>query len=129
MGARSRRKGQVWERECAALFTEAGIPTERNLSECRSGNAAGPGDLLFPPDVHLAAQCRVGAEPSPWRALRDARTAALAVGPDVVPVALLRRNRRGARGPEDIAVLPLRDLVALIARSMAVPHSSNTESS
>lgn len=115
MGARSRRKGIRWERECAALFTEAGIPCERNLSECRTGNVGGPGDLLFPRDVRFAAQCRVGAAPSPWAALRDARTAAEAIGADVVPVALLRRNRRGARGPEDIAVLPLRALVNLIA--------------
>ena len=115
MGARSLRKGHAWEREVAAMFTAAGIAAERNLSESRTANAGGPGDLLLPSDVPLAVQCRVGAEPSPWRALRDAQEAAQATGPGVVPVGLLRRNRRGSRGPEGVAVLPLRDLVARVA--------------
>lgn len=109
MGARSTRKGKAWERQCARIFTEAGIPTERCLTEARDGNV---GDLEFPTGLPLTAQCRVGARPSVWRALKDAEAAA---GPDTLPVALVRRNGAGSRPSEDVAVLRLPDLVGLVA--------------
>jgi hypothetical protein len=108
MGARSRRKGAAFEREVARLFREAGVPAERNLSECRTGNA---GDLELPPWCPLSVQVKVGARPNPYAALREAREAA---GAARVPVAVVRMNGRGATPPEDLAVLPLEEFLDLV---------------
>lgn len=90
------------------MFREAGVPAERRLTEPRDGNR---GDLVLPPDVPLVVQARVGPAPSPWRALADAAEAA---GPGEVPVGAVRRNGRGGRPAEDLAVLPLGAFVQLV---------------
>lgn len=108
MGAHSRRKGAKWERDVARMFREAGIPAERNLTECRTGNA---GDLVLPEWCPLSVQVKVGARPNPYEALREARESA---GEGRVPVAVLRLNGQGARPPEDMAVLPLEEFLDLV---------------
>ncbi|HSW31894.1 MAG TPA: hypothetical protein VLH75_20590 [Longimicrobiales bacterium] len=108
MGARSRRKGAVFEREVAELFRQAGVPAERNLSECRTGNA---GDLELAAWCPLSVQVKVGERPNVWEAIREAQESA---GETLVPVAILRRNGRGSRPPEDLAVLPLDEFLDLV---------------
>lgn len=108
MGARSRRKGVGFEREVAQRFRESGIPADRTLTETRDGNV---GDLTFPDGLPLVVQARCGAEPSPWRALRDAVAAA---GPGLHPVGILRRNQRAGRPKVDAAILPLDDFLEMV---------------
>ena len=108
MGALSIRKGKRFEREVAQRFRVAGIPAERNLEEVRSGNS---GDLVFPKDVPLTAQCKVGARPPIYPALREAEEAAPSGN---LPVALVRRNRSRSRAPDDLAVLRLEAFVETV---------------
>ncbi len=108
MGARSRRKGAAWERDVARMFRDAGVPAERNLTECRTGNA---GDLELPAWCPLSVQVKVGARPNAYEALREARESA---GERLVPVAILRRNGRGSVPPDDLAVLPLDEFLDLV---------------
>ena len=84
------RKGKRFEREVAQLFRAAGIPAERNLEEVRSGNR---GDLVFPRDVPLSVQLKVGGRPPIYAALREAEDAA---PPGSFPVAMVRRNGAGS---------------------------------
>lgn len=109
MGRVSRDKGARFEREIANMFVEWGIRARRNLEEVRSGNR---GDLEFPDGEGLAVQLKVGENPSVWKAIQEAVEAA---GPDDLPIAIVRRNQRGSRPKQDIAVLRLEDLLDLIA--------------
>jgi len=111
MGARSRRKGVAWERTVAALLSEAtGLDYQRVLTESRDGNV---GDVDADGGA-LSVQCKIGARPNPYQALREAVEAAGASGR--LPVAVLRKNGSGSRPPEDLAVLRIEDFVALIGR-------------
>jgi hypothetical protein len=97
MGRKSRTKGHAFERFVAGRFRLAGWPdAARTLHETRDGNC---GDLIGVKP--LAVQCKVGAAPSPWRALREAAAAA---DPGDHAVAILRRDRERA-----IAVMDLDD--------------------
>ena len=108
MGALSRSKGLRFEREIAQRFRAAGIPAERNLEEVRSGNR---GDLVFPKDVPLTVQAKVGARPPIYPALQEAEAA---TPPGNFPVALIRRNGCGSKARDDLAVLRLDDFVELV---------------
>lgn len=108
MGARSRRKGAKWERHLAGRLKAVGIDAERNLTECRTGNA---GDLVIPPDVPLTVQAKVGARPPIYEAVAEAVEARR---PGDHPVALIRRNGRGSAPPTDLAVLPLDSFLELV---------------
>lgn len=106
-GKRSRNKGAAFEREVAKMFREIGIPAERCLTETRDGNV---GDLIG--SAPFTVQCKVGARPPVWQALKEAIEAA----PDHrTPVAILRRNGCGGRPAEDVAVLPLERFFAMVA--------------
>ena len=108
MGALSIVKGKRFEREIAQRFRAAGIAAERNLEEVRSGNR---GDIVLPKDVPLTVQCKVGARPPIYPALREAEEAA---PPGFFPVALVRRNGSGSRAPDDVAVLRIEEFIELV---------------
>lgn len=109
MGVLSRRKGAAWERAAAGMIQQAtGVPCVRNLEECRDGNA---GDLKT--GLPLAVQCKVGARPDIYGAVRQAAEAAI---PGQHPVAIVRRNGSGHRAPEDLAIMPLADFLEIIGQ-------------
>jgi hypothetical protein len=95
----------------AARFRAIGIDAERCLEECRAGNQ---GDIELPAGVPLVVQARVGAGPSLWEALRDAKAAPEASRPGVVAVGIVRRNGAGSRPPDDVAILSLDDFMHLV---------------
>ena len=106
-GRISRRKGHDWEREVARLYTQAtGRQHARVLTESREGNV---GDVRGPSP--LVTQCKVGAAPNAWKALREAIEAA---GPGEHPVAVLRRNGIGRKPAVDVAVLPLKAWLEIV---------------
>lgn len=108
MGKKSRDKGAAFEREVANLHTEAlGVPCRRNLEEVRSGNS---GDVITP-GVPLSIQCKVGARPPIYEALKEAEEAA---GPEDVPVAIIRRNRSGKRSKQDLVVMRIEHYLEFI---------------
>lgn len=109
MSARSRRKGAAWEVEVARRFREAGIPAERNLTECRTGNA---GDIDLPEWCPLLVQAKVGALPPIWQAIREAEEAA---GPGQHPVAIVRRNGSRHQPPVDLAIMRLDEWLDMVA--------------
>lgn len=117
MGARSRRKGARFEREVAALLTEAsGLPCARNLTECRDGNTGYVHGL-----PGFTIQCKVGRRPDDvYRAVREASQAACS---GQHPVAIVRRNGSGSRPADDLAVLPLSSFLALLR---SLPHDPPT---
>ena len=78
------------------------------MTEVRDGNT---GDLVLPHHIPLSVQCKIGARPPIYAALREAEEAA---GPGQHPIAIVRRNGSGATAPVDMAVMPLDDLVELI---------------
>lgn len=107
MGKLSRDKGAAWERECCAMLHQAtGREFKRSLEEVREGNT---GDIQS--DMPIAFQCKVGAEPRVWQAVSEAVDAAL---PHEYAVALVRRNQRGKRDKQDIAVIPLDDFMEIL---------------
>lgn len=89
MGASQRRKGAAFEREVAHAFEAAGVPARRGIGQARGGGAEVP-------DVevdHLHVECKVGARPDPWGALKQAQADMRA---DVWPVAVCKRDRHEA---------------------------------
>jgi len=116
MSARSRRKGAEWEREVARdLEAATGVRCERNLTECRTGNA---GDVVT--DLPLSVQAKVGARPPIYEALREAVEAAKQ---GEIPVAVVKRNGAGQRKADRLAVLAWDDFLKL-AEGLA-NHSPN----
>lgn len=116
MSKMSRRKGHDFEREVARRLSVAGrTPVERQLHEVRDGNL---GDLVS--DLPCVFQCKVGASPSVWKAVREADEATDGTGR--YAVAIVRRNRAQGRPKQDVAVLPLEDFEMILAelRGMGV---------
>lgn len=85
---------------------------ERVLEEPRDGNVRG--DIAT--DLPLVVQCRVGAAPSPWKALADAQEAAGATngGGRRHAVGIVKRNRGNGRQAVAMAVLPLADFESIV---------------
>lgn len=109
MSKLSRTKGHNFEREVARRFSVAGrTPVERELTEVRDGNV---GDLKS--DLPCVFQCKVGAAPSPWRAVQEADAASKGTGR--YAIAVLRRNQAKGRPKQDIVAMPLEDFEGILA--------------
>jgi hypothetical protein len=109
VSASQRRKGHQFEREVARELTECtGIVHKRVLNETRDGNQ---GDIRptkasgFP----IVVQCKTGARPDVWGAVREAVDA---VDGSEFAVAAIHRTGRGG---ERIMALPWDDGVELLA--------------
>lgn len=108
MGKLSRTKGHAWEREVCEMIREATKrEAKRTLNETRDGNC---GDIQA--DLPLAIQCKVGARPDIYGAVREASE--VAGGKKDYAVAVIRRNGAGRRAPDDLAVLPLADFLEIV---------------
>lgn len=106
-GRSSRRKGHDREREVVRRFNAIpGVHVARVLRETRDGNC---GDVRG--DVPLSIQVKVGAAPSAWAALEEATEAA---EPGDFAVALVKRNRSGARGPQSVAIMSEEDFFEVV---------------
>ena len=109
MGGLSRSKGIAFEREIARRFSVAGrTKVERELREVQQGNI---GDLAS--DLPCAFQLKVGANPSVWKAVREAEAAAKGTGR--YAIAIVRRNRSNTHPKMDLACLLLRDFESIMA--------------
>lgn len=109
MGKLSRRKGKVWELEVVRLLEEAtGVDCERNLRDAFGrGNS---GDVCSP--LPFCVQAKVGKQPNPWTAVREAEEAAQ---PGEYAVGIVRKNAtHSSKQPTDLAILPLADFLALL---------------
>ena len=103
MGRGQRLKGAKFERDVADAFKARGIPARRGLGQARGGGAEVP-DV----DVELVhVECKVGARPDPWAALKQAEAD---MRPDVWPVAVVRRDRH-----EAVVAMRLADWLELFA--------------
>lgn len=102
MGKLSRTKGHAWEREVATRFR--GV---RNLEECRDGNS---GDVKCP--YPLAIQCKVGARPDIYGAVKEAEEAA--EPKHHFAVAVVKRNGSRHVAPDELAVMPLDHFLELV---------------
>lgn len=111
MSRMQRDKGANWEREVCRRFSAIGMPAKRRLTEVREGNE---GDVMLAECFSI--QCKVGASPSPYRALREAIDAA---SPGDYPVAIIRRNQRNGTKKLDMACLPLSDFLELVGKLKA----------
>jgi len=109
MGAMSRRKGATWERRVVNDLKARGLDAKRTAQlQTYATNDA--------PDVSLPGwfiECKVGKQPSPRAALRQA----LGACPDDgrIPVAVIKDNGSGARAAFAFAVLRYQDWLALVA--------------
>lgn len=109
MSRRSVTKGKEWEREVAARLEEAtGLPYCRVLTEARDGNC---GDVDAPGSP-FSVQCKVGAAPRIYDALREAVEASEG---ERIPLAVVKKNGSGSRPPVEMAVLPLGAFLELVA--------------
>ena len=90
-GARSSRKGTVWERQVVALLESWGFAADRvpAMLESRGGPTGVDVRAVRSTGQRLAVQCKVGARPDVWQAVTECDTAAHA---REVPVAIVRRN-------------------------------------
>ena len=104
MGARSRRKGAVGERELASWLRERGYAARRGQQFL--GGLDSP-DVVCP-DIPFHFECKRTERLSLYPAMAQAVTDA----GDKVPVVAHRRNRG-----EWLAVLRLEDLIALLERA------------
>lgn len=113
MGSRSLRKGKAWEREVARMLSEAsGVECKRELTETREGNV---GDIESP--LPIAFQCKVGARPNIWTAVKEAEAAAAGTGR--FAWAVTKRNGSGSRPPEMIVSMPLADALEILSQLRA----------
>lgn len=99
MSRLSREKGRKWEAEVCRKLSAIGMPAKRRLTEVREGNE---GDVMLAECISI--QCKVGGNPSPYRALQEAVDAA---APGDYSVAIVRRNQRNGNRKLDMAVMPL----------------------
>lgn len=105
-GRRSRSKGQVGERELAAVLTEAGFPAHRGR-QYRGGQDSP--DVICPRlDAIYSIECKFTEKLSLYPALEQARRDG---GGQRVPLVCHRRNHK-----EWLAVLPLADFLKLLKR-------------
>lgn len=107
MGRLSREKGAAWERECAARLRAIGVKAERNLTETREGNS---GDVWT--DLPLAIQCKVGARPDIYGAVKEAD--AVASPKHDFAVAVIKRNGSRHKPADELAVMPLDHFLEII---------------
>jgi hypothetical protein len=107
VGKLSRTKGQVWEREVAERLRSIGIEAERTLTECRDGNV---GDITC--KLPIVFQCKVGGRPDIYGAVAEANE--VASPKHYLAVAAIKRNGSRHRPPDELAVMPLGDLIELI---------------
>lgn len=113
MGKLSRTKGLAFEREIARRFSIAGrTKVERELHEVRDGNL---GDLRS--DLPLSIQCKVGTNPSVWKAVDEAEYAAKGEG--LYAIAVVRRNRSQGRKKQDLVCMSLRDFEDILSELRA----------
>ena len=113
MSKLSRRKGHDFEREIARRFSIAGrTKVERELHEVRDGNL---GDLRS--DLPLSIQCKVGANPSVWKAVDEAEYAAKGKG--LYAIAVVRRNRATGRKKQDLVCMSLGDFEDILSELRA----------
>lgn len=112
MGKLSRNKGASWEREVSNRFTAVtGEPFKRNLTETREGNA---GDVVSA--LPIAIQCKVGARPPVWDALKEAQDVAMEGD---LAVAVCKKNGSRHNPPEEIVAMSLADFELYV-----LPHLS-----
>lgn len=101
MGGRSRRKGAAWEVEVGHRFEALGVDARRNV-QARFGGHDGA-DIETPMSYHV--ECKVGACPNLWAALRQAEADA---SEGRTPVVIAKRNSTGGGKPAvEVMVLPL----------------------
>jgi len=97
MGKRSIRKGKAFERRIARwLSSVLGMEVRRQTDEPQQGNV-GDVRVSLSPSTRLVVQAKHQKQPSPWRAIEEAESAA---DPDDIAVACVRRH-----GGEDIVVM------------------------
>ena len=102
-GKRSRDKGAAWERRVASYLREhTGAPAERNLTETRDGNV---GDITT--SLALVGQCKTGARPPIYDAMRQALDAA--AGTDKYAVAFVHRDGSRHEPAVELAIMPLNE--------------------
>lgn len=101
MGKLSRTKGHNFEREVAALINafNPGARAKRVLIETREGNSGDVENALG-----WCVQCKVGAQPPIYDAVREAQEAARE---DDIPMAFIRRNAAPSRGKAEFVVIPI----------------------
>ena len=110
MGKRSRRKGGDWERELVRWFKERlGYAADRTAAMLESiGGPTGVDIRAVRGDRRFAIQAKIGAQPNAWKALLEAEAGAQA---REIPVAIVKRNRKGAR--------PMQTLVCMSPEAFA----------
>jgi hypothetical protein len=100
-GKRSRNKGAAWERRVASYLREhTGAFAERNLTETRDGNV---GDITT--DLALVGQCKTGARPPIYDAVRQALD--VSAGTRKWAVAFVHRDGSRHEPAVELAVMPL----------------------
>lgn len=115
MGSRSRRKGAGWEVEVAHRIEDAtGHKAARTLSECREGNS---GDIQCA-GLPIVWQCKVGARPDIYAAVREADE--VAEPKAYFAVAVTKRNGSRHESPVELATLPLDQFLELLNLLIAV---------
>lgn len=117
-GKRSRTKGVRWENEVATtLQTWTNVEARRRGSrgEARYGNL---GDIVT--GLPLTVQCKVGARPNIYRAMEEAREAAVRVLIEeshiTIPVAFTRKNAaHSSQQPEDLVTMRMPDFMLMFS--------------
>ena len=104
--AGARRKGRDFERRCAQLLRSAGaddVDASHGLVEVGRPRAFNGVDVTGRAgDVGLAIQCKIGGQPSVWRALEEAQRSA--DGSAAVAWVLRHAKIRGRRPGEVVAM-------------------------
>lgn len=110
----SHKRGKRGENEVCRFLEEAdGVEAERNLNERRSGNT---GDLST--NLPLEIQVKAKKQPSPWKALEEAKEAVERAAENGRPgrygVAVLKRKNGQGRPADRLVCLSWEDFRELI---------------
>lgn len=106
MGARSTRKGKVWERDVVNLLKEWGLVADRTPAVLESMGGVTGVDVRATtrrwPNQRLAVQCKVGKCPDVWGAVRECEGSAH-TREDAV--AFVRRNQAKGRPAQTLVAM------------------------
>lgn len=104
MGAKSTRKGKVWERAVVNLFGGWGFVADRTAAALEAfGGPTGIDVRAMRSDgLRLAVQCKIGQCPSVWNAVDEVESSAHA---REIPIAFVRRNQAKGRPARTLVVM------------------------
>ena len=117
MGAKSTRKGKVWERRVVTWLEERGLRANRVPAVLESmGGPTGVDVRAWAERLRLAVQCKVGARPDVWGAVIECERGAH--GRDM-PVAFIHRNRAKGRAAQTLVAMSPAAFARLIDKANA----------